>query len=137
LPLSKTQDNLKLILKPSPHLNIDVVHNPAVEQVFDALETALGDDLPAARMAVMWPLAWLDHERARSLLRQAYEQEQDGEVKAHIIHVAVNLLSLLGKELLEDGLRCHSERVREMAEQIRADIEAGAIVVEWSVSIKG
>jgi GTP cyclohydrolase I len=61
------------------------------------------------------------------------EQEQDDEVKAHIIHAAVNLLSPLGKELLEDGLRNHSERVREMAEQIKADIEAGAIVVEWSV----
>ena len=133
MPLSKAQDKLKLVLKPSPHLNIDVVHSPAVEQVFDALEIALSDDLPAARMAVMWPLAWLDHERARSLLRQAYEQEQDDEVKAHIIHVAVNLLSPLGKELLEDGLQSHSECVREMAGQIRADIEVGAIVVEWSV----
>jgi molecular chaperone DnaK (HSP70)/HEAT repeat protein len=113
------------------HLNLDVVCDAAVEQVFDALEIALQDDLPTARMAVMWPLAWLDHERARTLLTQAYQQEKDDEVKAHIIHVAVNLLSPLGKEFLEDGLRSESEGIREMAEQIKADIEAGAILVEW------
>jgi hypothetical protein len=45
--------------------------------------------------------------RPRNDMPIVTEQEQDGEVKAHIIHVAVNLLSLLGKELLEDGLRSH------------------------------
>jgi len=113
------------------HLSINVVHSQDVEQLFDALETSLQDDYPPARMAAIWPLAWLDHDRARSLLRYAYEQEKDGPVKAHIIHVAVNILSPLGKEFLEDGLQNASDIIRETAQQISADIDAGAIRVEW------
>ena len=38
------------------------------------------------RQAANSLLAWLDHERARSLLKWAYHQEPTDEVKIHIIH---------------------------------------------------
>jgi len=115
------------------HLNLDVIHHPSAGLVFEALEVTLTDPYPPARMAAAWPLAWFDHDRPRSMLKQAYYGEQDDAVKAHFIHVAVNLLSPVGAELLKDGLRSSSAAVREKAEQIKLDIEAGAIVVDWEI----
>ena len=113
------------------YLKIDVAHSQAAEQVFDALEIAFTDDRPQTRMAVVWPLAWIQHERATTLLRQVYHQEQHSEVKAHMITLTVKLFSPLGKELLEDGLQSQDEQLREAAEQIAAGIAAGSIAAAW------
>jgi HEAT repeat protein len=122
---------LRGFFQASNHLSINVVHSQYIEQIFEALEISLQDNYAPARMAAIWPLAWLDHDRARSLLRYAYKQEQDDRVKAHIIYVAVNILSPLGKEFLEEGRQSKNEIIREKAQEIQADIESGAIRVEW------
>ena len=74
------------------YLKIDVAHSSAADLLIDALETALLDDLPETRVAVIWPLAWMRHERTPRVLRQAYFREADSTVKAQMVHVIANLM---------------------------------------------
>ena len=111
---------LRAFFHATNYLAIDVVRSPEFELLLDALAVAVEDPLPAARMAAAWPLAWLPHERAPTLLRQAYERERDAEVKAHFVRVAVGLMSPAGGLILRDALGSPDEIVRQAAELIRA-----------------
>lgn len=99
------------------YLKIDVAKTKAADLMIDALETALLDDMDDVRMAVTWPLAWMRHERTPLVLKRAYLIEQSEEVKAHIVRVAVSLMSEAGEEILQDALQRHG-RVRQVAEEI-------------------
>lgn len=55
------------------YLQMDVLKSSAIERVISAIESALFDSLPQARVAAIWPLAWLRHDRAPGILRQAYD----------------------------------------------------------------
>ena len=101
------------------YMAIDVARSPAVEALLDALEIAMQDSLPQTRMAVAWPLAWIAHPRASTLLMQAYDREQDEEVKAHLVRVAVALMSEASEEILRDALQSSSGVVRDAAELVR------------------
>ncbi len=103
------------------YLKIDVGATRTADMLIDSLETALFDDLPAARMACIWPLAWMQHPRMPMILKQAYYREQDGEVKAHIVRVAVSLMSDVGTELLTDAFKSHELAVKEVADKITRD----------------
>lgn len=103
------------------YLKIDVARTKAADLMIDALESALLDDLPEARLAVAWPLAWMRHERTPTVLRRAYLIESDPEVKAQMMRVAASLMSDVGEELLKDGLKSPIGRVRQVAEQIMRD----------------
>lgn len=120
------------------YLKIDVARSRAADMLIDALETALLDDLPAARMAVVWPLAWMRHERTPIVLRQAYRRERDSEVKAQMVRVTTSLMAenaggadaaAVAKEILQDALQSKDDRVRQVAEDIdkrsRAVLAAG------------
>ena len=100
------------------YLQMNVLHSPAADRLIDVIGAALHDDAPKTRMQAVWPLAWIRHDRAPSLLDQAYRQESDSEVKAHIVRVAVNLMSPVGRGLLQDALHCGDEHIEEVARQI-------------------
>lgn len=101
------------------YLAIDVTRSSAIDAMLDALECAARDDLPGARQAAAWPLAWIRHERAARILRAAYEAEPDETVKAHIVCVAVGLMSEAAGEILADALQSESASVREAAERMQ------------------
>ncbi len=96
---------LKGFFHATNYLNINLVQGTILEQILSSLTLALTDEMPEARMAVAWLLVWMHHPQATTLLKQAYYQEENGEVKAHFLFVAINLLSEAGSELLADGLR--------------------------------
>jgi HEAT repeat protein len=109
------------------YLKIDIAKSKAADMMIDALETALLDELPAARMAVIWPLAWMRHERTPTVLRQAYRRERDGDVKAQMVRVATSLMAEntgagsavnVAQEILQDALQSKDGRVRQVAEEI-------------------
>jgi HEAT repeat protein len=109
------------------YLKIDIARSKAADMMIDALETALLDDMPAARMAVIWPLAWMRHERTPTILRHAYRRERDSEVKAQMVRVATSLMAEntgagsgvnVAQEILQDALQSKDERVRHVAEDI-------------------
>jgi HEAT repeat protein len=101
------------------YLLIDVGKSRDVGIIIDALEEALLDPMPPARLAAIWPLAWMRHPRAPIILKRAYDVEQDSETKARIVRIAFNLMSEASKDILRDALHSDDEQVREAAEQVR------------------
>jgi predicted DsbA family dithiol-disulfide isomerase len=71
------------------------------------------------------------HPGAADLLQQAYEQETDAEVKAHIVRVAVNLMSLNGEALLQAALHSEVEAVQHTAQQIVAERARTGVTVQF------
>lgn len=113
------------------YLSMDLVAHPLAGRLIAACAMALRDGLPAVRKAVIWPLAWMRHPGAADLLQRAYEQETDAEVKAHIIRVAVNLMSLNGETLLQAALHSEVEAVQQTAQQIVAERARTGVTVQF------
>ena len=84
---------LRAFFHATNYLHIDLAASAGIEGLLDALETALADELPAARMAAVWPLAWLPLPRAADLLAAAYRAEADPDVRAHMRRVTASLMS--------------------------------------------
>jgi len=101
------------------YLALDVARTSAIENVLNALEQALHDPLPAARLAAIWPLAWMRHPRAPQILTHAYYIEPDGETKGQMVKITFNLMSEVREEILADATQSNMADVREAAEQIR------------------
>jgi len=101
------------------YLALDVAQTPSADIVLDALENALLDELPAARLAAIWPLAWIRHPRAPEILKYAYKTEPDGETKGQMVKIAFNLMSEARDEILADAAQSNVPAVSEAAEQIR------------------
>jgi HEAT repeat protein len=118
-------ETLKQVLRGFFHatnyLKIDIGTAKASELLIDALEIALFDTSPEVRMAAIWPLAWTKHGRAPGILRRAYVQEMDAEVKAHILRVVVNLNEEVGVPMLEDALTSRELLVRAMADRLQME----------------
>jgi HEAT repeat protein len=100
------------------YLQLNVATSAAVEDLLQALEVALADDQPGARVAAAMPLITMGHERATAILRQGYYREPDPEAKARMMSVAVLLSSPAGDEFLQDGLQSAERHVRETAEDL-------------------
>lgn len=110
------------------YLKIDVSQSKAADLMIDALETALLDDMAEVREAVIWPLAWMRHERTPGIIRRTYNTEMDAKVKAHIIKVATSLMTLesggtqeseeTSQQILNDALSSNVPEVRFAAEEV-------------------
>lgn len=113
------------------YLKIDVAKSSAAELMLDALETALLDESAAVRMAAIWPLAWMRHERTAAILKKTYRLEMDSEVKAHIIRVASGLMSEASEEILQDALKSDDEVVKKAADKIMDERERTGVVATY------
>ena len=100
------------------YLHVELADHPAADSLLAALEHAITDAAPEARMGAAWILAWMRHTRAAALLENAYYAETVGEVKAHLLRVAFALMSPVGPALLEDGLTSDDPAVRDAADFI-------------------
>lgn len=127
---------LKGFFHATNYLKINVAKSTAAELMIDALETALLDETDKARMAAVWPLAWMRHERTPMILKRTYLIEQNSAVKAHIVRVAAGLMSSVSEEILEDALQSQEDEVRRAAEQIMADRERAGFVLTYDENAK-
>ncbi|MFN8527383.1 MAG: HEAT repeat domain-containing protein [Anaerolineae bacterium] len=118
------------------YLNIRPAAHTTFHAILSAVETALRDPLPAVRMAACWPLVWMRDERANDLLWKLYREETDSGVKAHLVRVAVSLMSAIGEDLLKDALQSTDEQVRQAAELIRENRERTGIVLTYDESAR-
>ncbi|MEM6282387.1 MAG: HEAT repeat domain-containing protein [Chloroflexota bacterium] len=110
------------------YLKIDVSHSRAADMMIDSLETALLDDMPEVREAVIWPLAWMRHERTPGIINRTYMSEMDAKVKANIIKVATSLMTIesggteesdsISQKILNDALNSDTPEVRFAAEEV-------------------
>lgn len=123
------QQVLRGLFHATNYLKIDVSKTKAVDLMIDALETALLDDLPQARMAVTWPLAWMRHERTPGILKRAYYLEMDSDVKAQIVRISTSLMeddinspsNKAASEILQDALKSKDASVKKAADEIMAN----------------
>jgi HEAT repeat protein len=116
---SKRQQILRGFFHATNYLLLNVAATPAADIVLNALEKALLDPAGEARLAAVWPLAWMRHPRAPHILKHAYDIEHDSENKARIVKIAYNLMSEVREEILRDASQSSDEVVKESAEQIR------------------
>lgn len=100
------------------YLKIRSEQHEAIDALMTALEAALYDDLPQAREAAIWPLAWMQHPRAADLLRAAYAREADSAVRAQIVRISSSLMSDASGDILQAALQSDDALVRNTAEQI-------------------
>ncbi len=100
------------------YMGIDCGGAPSADRLIDALEKALGDGLPAARLAASMQLAWMRNARAEAVLVEGFERETDSSTRAQMLANVVNLMSPVGKRLLEESLRSEDAVVRQTAEYL-------------------
>jgi len=110
------------------YLRIDVGQSSAADMMIDALETALHDELAEVRKAVIWPMAWMRHQRTPTILKRTYTIEQDSDVKAEIVRITTSLMAgnaggtsadkEVSEFILNDALKSSDDVVREMAETV-------------------
>jgi HEAT repeat protein len=118
------------------YLKIDVGKSQSADMMIDALETALLDEMAEVRHAVIWPLAWMHHERTPFILRKTYNLEQDSDVKAEIVRITTSLMSELAgageqarevsDEILRDALSSSDPVVKKAAEEAQLNRERAA-----------
>lgn len=119
---------LRGLFHASNYLHLDLTAEPAMDDLLAALAHAAADPLPAARLAVIWPLAWMHHARAEALLRDVYAQETGGELRAQMLYICVSLLSVVADELLAEGLNSDDPALRHEAERLQAMREVSGAV---------
>lgn len=122
---------LRAFFHATNYLNINPSEHSSADALLDALDAALQDRLSSARMAAFWPLAWIRHERAGSLLSRAYAHEGNSTVKAHLVRVAVALMSPVGEILLRDALGSSDPEVKHAADWIMQARKRAGKVVEY------
>ena len=108
------------------YTGLDVAMSPAGTAIIAALRSALADDLPQTRLAAASPLAWLRHPLAEQALRAGFVSERDGDTKAHMLALAVNLSSPMAGELLNAALQDDQLLVRQTGEYFQGIIHKGA-----------
>jgi molecular chaperone DnaK (HSP70) len=101
------------------YMGVDSAAAPAAGRLIDALEIALLDPLPGARLATAMQLAWMRHPRAEALLLCAFDSEPDSTTRAQMLANLVNLMSPLAKQLMEISLASGDEIVRQTAEYVQ------------------
>ena len=110
------------------YLKIDVAKSKAADLLIDALETALLDEMPAARQACIWPLAWTNHARTPAILQKTYRIEPDSTIKAEIVRITASLMAdnsgaigealRVSEAILQDALQSDDDKVRATAQKV-------------------
>ena len=100
------------------YMGIETGSAPQAATLIKALDTALGDTLPEARLAAFMPLAWTRHSEAEAPLLAGFRREPNSDVKAHMLTAAVHLMSPLAGILLEEARGSTDPLLRQTAEYL-------------------
>jgi hypothetical protein len=100
------------------YMGIETGSAPEAATLIKALDTALGDTLPEARLAAFMPLAWTRHPEAETSLLAGFRREANSDVKAHMLTAAVHLMSPLAGTLLEEARVSTDPLLRQTAEYL-------------------
>ncbi len=100
------------------YLKIEVGTAKSINTLIDALENALWDESAAARLAAIWPLAWIRHPRVSGVIREAFRREPDSAAKIQMLRVTFALAATVADELLAEAIRSADVGLRAVAEKI-------------------
>lgn len=98
------------------YMGIESGSSPDAVLLIRALENALKDDLPQARLAAFLPLAWIRHPDAERTLLAGFQDETISDIKAHMLTAAVHLMSPVATVALEEARQSSDQLVRQTAE---------------------
>lgn len=98
------------------YMGIETGSAPEAVTLIHALDSALGDALPEARLAAFMPLAWTRHLQAEAALLTGFRREPNSDVKAHMLTAAVHLMSPLARTLLEEARDSADPLLRQTTE---------------------
>jgi HEAT repeat protein len=98
--------------------HVDVSASEHVDALIDALQVVMQHPSRKVRWQAIWCLAWMKSERTPAIIANLYHVEQDIELKAHFLNVAVNLMSEGSDKLLEDALASDEESLQREALQL-------------------
>ena len=99
-------------------MGIETGSAPDAVLLIKALDTALCDDLPDARLAAFLPLTWARHPLAESALLEGFRRETNSDVKAHMLTSAAHLMSPCAALLLAEAQNSPDLLVRQTAEYL-------------------
>ena len=110
---------LRAFFHATNYMGIETGASPGVDLLLQALENALKDDLPEARLAAFLPLAWIRHPHVETVLIAGYRNEIHSDTKAHMLTAAVHLMSPAANILLQDAERDKDPLLRQTAEFLK------------------
>jgi molecular chaperone DnaK (HSP70)/HEAT repeat protein len=100
------------------YMGIETGSAPEAVTLIRALDSALSDTLPEARLAAFMPLAWTRHPEAEATLLAGFRREPNSDVKALMLTSAVHLMSPLAGTLLEEARGCADPLLRQTVEYL-------------------
>ncbi|HRE46713.1 MAG TPA: HEAT repeat domain-containing protein [Aggregatilineales bacterium] len=109
------------------YLGIDLTNNDQTPELINVLRTVLDDPDPTPRKAAVWLLSWIRVAETTIMIDDLYEREDDPAVRAHIVRVAVSLMTPRAEAILEAALNAPQEIVRDTALQIMAARRTGNV----------
>ena len=134
------QQVLKGFFHATNYLKIDVGKSKSADMMIDALETALLDDMPAVRLACIWPLAWMRHQRTPIVLRKTWNIETDSAVKAEIVRISNSLMvadtgaskeeQQFAEDILNQALKSIDPVIKAAADLVVQDKQEAAAVAK-------
>lgn len=92
---------LRGLLHASNYLGIRLEASPYCENLIDALAICIADESAEVRLQTTYLLAWIQHERAATILLEAYHAETDEFLKGQMVSIAVSLGSLVGAQMTQ------------------------------------
>lgn len=134
------QQVLKGFFHATNYLKIDVGKSKSADMMIDALETALLDELPAVRLACIWPLAWMRHQRTPIVLRKTWNIETESAVKAEIVRISNSLMvadtgaskeeQQFAEDILNQALKSTDPIVKAAADLVILDKQEAAAIAK-------
>nr|MCU0480878.1 HEAT repeat domain-containing protein [Anaerolineae bacterium] len=134
------QQVLKGFFHATNYLKIDVGKSKSADMMIDALETALLDDMPAVRLACIWPLAWMRHQRTPIVLRKTWNIETDSAVKAEIVRISNSLMvadtgaskeeQQFAEDILNQAIKSTDPIVKAAADLVVLDKQEAAAIAK-------
>jgi molecular chaperone DnaK (HSP70)/HEAT repeat protein len=102
------------------YMGIETGSAPDAAALINALDIALGDSLPEARLSAFLPLCWIRHPEAESALLEGFHREPSSDVRARMLSAALNLMSPQAARLLEESFQSPDPLIRQTAEYLTA-----------------
>lgn len=97
------------------YMGIETGSAPGAVVLINALDTALNDTLPEARLGAFLPLCWIRHPQAESVALAGFQREPNSNLKAHMLTVAQHLMSPIAARLLQESLESPDPLLRQAA----------------------
>jgi molecular chaperone DnaK (HSP70) len=100
------------------YMGIETGSAPDAVVLINALDSALNDPLPEARLSAFLPLCWIRHPEAEFALLAGFRRETNSDVKAHMLTVSQHLMSPVAARLLQESLESPDPVLRQTAEYL-------------------